>query len=36
MAGAENQVIENKEVMLIGLRNMALAKKDVKNEDCSG
>ncbi|MGD1101950.1 MAG: hypothetical protein ABSA59_07765 [Terriglobia bacterium] len=35
MAGAKNQVFENREVMLMKFRDGALALRDVKNEECS-
>jgi len=35
MVGAENQVFEKKEDILMKLRNGGLTQKDVKNEECS-
>jgi hypothetical protein len=35
MVGAENQVFENRGVLLANFGNGALTQKDVKNEDCS-
>jgi hypothetical protein len=35
MVGTENQVFENREVMLMKFSNGALTQRDVKNEDSS-
>jgi hypothetical protein len=35
MVGTENQVFENREVVLMKLRNKVMTQRDVKNEDSS-